>query len=396
MKIGYCYNSYPYKRCIIDKTKNTYVYYNFKNLRYIVVKLFEKAGLLKYWDARYKIHLPDGICDLWHTFNQMVIGKTTPYVITFETQVPRTNATIERDWEWKEKTSKSQGKLISQQLQELERSNCKKLIAISQSAYNIESDMIERFAPSDRTKNALINLLTVVYPPQSLLVTEEEINKKWNAKIDKLKFIFIGNDYYRKGGALCVKALEKFADNYFFELILVGKISDRDFLCPDGWNREKEIESLKQKPWIKYYGQLDNERALRLMKSCHVGLLPTMQDTYGYSLLEMQACGLPVITTAIRALIEINNDICGWMIPVDTVGPGNEAKYHTAEQRKKLESDILRGLEERFGNILNAVGSNDTAELHTKALKSWERVKKYHEPESVGQELTKIYEEVLQ
>ncbi|MFW2788163.1 glycosyltransferase, partial [Acinetobacter baumannii] len=49
----------------------------------------------------------------------------------------------------------------------------------------------------------------------------------------------------------------------------------------------------------------------------HIGLLPTWADTFGYSVLEFQACGCPVISTDVRALSEINNNDIGWLINVD-------------------------------------------------------------------------------
>lgn len=50
------------------------------------------------------------------------------------------------------------------------------------------------------------------------------------------------------------------------------------------------------------------------MKNSHVGLLQTWSDTYGYSVLEFQACACSVITTDLRALPEINNNEVGWLI----------------------------------------------------------------------------------
>src|SRR5690606_873447 len=67
---------------------------------------------------------------------------------------------------------------------------------------------------------------------------------------------------------------------------------------------------------IKHYKHLKNEEVLDLFKKTHVGLLPTWADSFGYSVLEAQACGCPVITTDIRALPEINNNDIGWLIKV--------------------------------------------------------------------------------
>jgi len=68
---------------------------------------------------------------------------------------------------------------------------------------------------------------------------------------------------------------------------------------------------------ITYYEYLPNNEILELMKyKIQVGMLPTRGDTYGYSVLEFQASGCPVISTDVRALLEINNEDCGWIINV--------------------------------------------------------------------------------
>ena len=58
---------------------------------------------------------------------------------------------------------------------------------------------------------------------------------------------------------------------------------------------------------IFYHKILFNSEVMNILKNTHVGLLPTYADTYGYSVLEAQSFGCPVITTNIRAMPEINN-----------------------------------------------------------------------------------------
>jgi glycosyltransferase involved in cell wall biosynthesis len=44
---------------------------------------------------------------------------------------------------------------------------------------------------------------------------------------------------------------------------------------------------------------MNNQQVLELMSTCHLNLLPTLHDTYGFSVLEGFANGLPAITTDI-------------------------------------------------------------------------------------------------
>ena len=57
---------------------------------------------------------------------------------------------------------------------------------------------------------------------------------------------------------------------------------------------------IKGSDWITHYETLPNDYVLELMREQHVGLLPTWSDTYGYSVLEFQGIGVPVITTNVN------------------------------------------------------------------------------------------------
>lgn len=53
---------------------------------------------------------------------------------------------------------------------------------------------------------------------------------------------------------------------------------------------EDEIRQLiKENEWIKHDTQLENAQLLALFKESQIGFLPTSKDTFGYSVLEMQA-----------------------------------------------------------------------------------------------------------
>lgn len=46
---------------------------------------------------------------------------------------------------------------------------------------------------------------------------------------------------------------------------------------------------IQEKDWIDYYDHLSNEEVLNKCKTATVGLLPSMADSFGYAVLEMQA-----------------------------------------------------------------------------------------------------------
>ena len=91
---------------------------------------------------------------------------------------------------------------------------------------------------------------------------------------------------------------------------------------------------------------------MNILKNTHVGLLPSYADTYGYSVLEAQSFGCPVITTNIRAMPEINNSKKGWIIKVDKDSLNN-AKLNTKRERINFSKNLTDQLEFIIRNILD-------------------------------------------
>nr|WP_302846866.1 glycosyltransferase [Thermophagus xiamenensis] len=153
---------------------------------------------------------------------------------------------------------------------------------------------------------------------------------------------------------------------------------------------KKDVELLKNQfhhlpDSIKILGPMPNEKVLKLLKNSHVALLPTYADTYGYFVLEAQACGCPVISTDIRALPEINNNECGWIISVPKDKNGNGI-LKTAKDRKIFSTII----EKKLYSIVNEIILKPENIL-PKAEASIERIKKEHDPEKHANKLINIY-----
>jgi glycosyltransferase involved in cell wall biosynthesis len=142
--------------------------------------------------------------------------------------------------------------------------------------------------------------------------------------------------------------------------------------------------------WITHYPWLTNQEVLEEIRHSDVGLLPSFAETYGYSVLEFQASGRPVITTDVRAFPEINNDNCGWLIPVRKQEIGGEAFYGSLEERLRLSSDIERGLRA----VLDEIIGNPEVVL-TKGVRSLMRVQAEHNPVCYGKRIETVYKETL-
>lgn len=209
MKIGYIVDAYPEKRCIIDKT-GVYKFCNVKLSKTKIIKKIKSVLLRKKkvdWNKLVYDPFIKPKVDLLHTFNYVCDTGNVPWVVTFESTIPRTNQTVNRPWE-RDGNLYNLDRFTSKSLELLADDSCKKCIAISKSAFNIQMNMLEHFDISSEVKENLIRKTVVVHPPQEIFCSEEEIKQKYQNINCCIEILFVGRLFFRKGGEMIVKALE--------------------------------------------------------------------------------------------------------------------------------------------------------------------------------------------
>lgn len=391
-KIGYIRARYPETRNIINKAAGNPEYRQiakFHNTLLILSRAREiLLGRLLHrmiplnWNrhAVYKTVVKPNV-DIIHTFNA-VCDTDVPWVSTFETAIPRTKQTCNKAWQF---APQKADEFTEKAFGLLRKDSCKALIAISQANKNIQLQIMEAFDIEGREEIA--KKITVLHPPQPVLITPEEFEKKFNTVKNCVEIIFVGGKFFRKGGAEIVDSLMALAEHgQKFHLTVISSLDYGDEVSRSTFEdmlRYKQI--LTSTPWITYYERLPNPEVLELCKKSHIGLLPTMADTYGYSVLEMQSCGCAVISTDIRALPEINNDKCGYIAAVPKA-PSTEALYSTEEEFAQLKKSIYSGLYSAFSEILD-----NPDEVKEKAKAAIEKIEKDHSPERYAERLAEIY-----
>ena len=142
--------------------------------------------------------------------------------------------------------------------------------------------------------------------------------------------------------------------------------------------------------WIEHYPSLPSSEVLRKMAECDVGLLPSYAETYGYSILELQSHGRPVITTDVRAFPEINSNHCGWLLNVPKREIGGEAYFQTAEDRERLSNAIEKGLVRVLQDIIK-----NPSQIREKGEKALKRIRNQHDPDNFGKTLETVYRKAL-
>lgn len=397
MKIGILSKNYAAQRLFLDKLPEC----QYKDVRFYNWCLWKNAylwglkaiGKLKmspeemvaklFYD--FKMIIPTG-CDVFHFFNCINLGKHSKWVISVESGVPwPVSVTRCVESENADLSSIGQDKYVERRIKALANSNCLGLLALSHCTENIQREIIKQFP---QYESIIAKKMITLLPPQKLVINDvKEKEVTWSEEVP-LTFIYVGSDFYRKGGRETVLVLSELHKRYSFKLILISSMAVDEKRYMRTENDEKESKCLieKNKDWIEYYDRLPNTEVLEKMKRAHVCLLPTWMDTFAYSVLEAQACGTPVISTSLRALTEINNENVGWLIDVP-VNRLNNPLHLTKEQQDIFSEKLLNGLYDKVEYVLQ-----HREEIKDKAMKCLVKIKDYHSPQKYEEKLRMVYQ----
>ena len=321
--------------------------------------------------------------DLLHFFNGVSYGRT-PWVSSFETILPRFSHLVTRH-HGQEIAHVSPDALTRRGLEALAGRSCLAILPLSQSAALMQTDLLKDL-PAEYAQ-PILDKMRVLHPPQEILVPE--VKAREYSPDNPIRFILVGAAFFRKGGREVLEVFERLVrqEKLPVRLIIVSSLRIEPYAAKEteadvAWAKAKIAENAD---WIEYYSALPNADTLALMRTADVGMLPSYADTYGFSVLEAQASGLPVITTDIRALPEVNNPTVGWLIKVPKNALG-EALYATVEEREVLSQSIRAGLEQSVRHI-----AADPGQIAVKGAAALDRIRKEHDPAAYADALRQIY-----
>jgi len=397
LTIGVLSKNYAAKRLFLDKLSDArYVdvrptnYFVWRNLPLLLgMKLHlshrspEELVSRLFYDYKAAVPLR---CDILHLFNCIDHSSGTPWAISVETAVPypiSVSRTIESDNP--DFALLKDDKYVKKRLECLAQDSCKALLPLSRCSYNIQMELLKQFPEySRKIKNKTLTL----HPPQQLLIKnidEKQLNHNHG---EPLRCIFVGRNYFRKGGREAIEVLSELRKDYDFRLTLISNLTvdESKYVLS-----EHDVEDAKRliaenSSWIDFYEELPNSEVIAKLKQSHVCLLPTWMDTYAYSVLESQACGTPCITTSLRALTETNGEDVGWSVPVP-VNRLNHPLHNNEEQRATFSDSLKKGLRAVVEHVLTH--RDEVVEKSENCLK---RIARQHDPDVYAQKLRMIYD----
>lgn len=381
LTVGYWDQNYPEKRNIIYSGERTtavnYVPIHRKKNAFVsryIGKNLPGADVVKNIQKFHYHSLRKGAYDLIHCYNGTCAMPNVPWVATAESAMPRILG-IEKEGlcakAWKRYTYEL-----------LAGNQCKALFFLCSATYISEERQLLRDYDGAYHRD-IMPKAKVLHPPQRINITQEELEEKFVGVENGLELMLVGSQFWLKGGKETVEALEHFAKEYPIHLTIVSDFNTSEAeRC--GYTKGDYQACMQRicrnRDWIAVYNKQSNRQVLRMMKKSHIGLLPSYVDTYGFSVLELQASGCPVITTDHRAFPEINPAECGWRTQIE--GKHNSVREMREDNREQL-THIIEDILEHPEQIVK------------KAQNSVERIREQHDPQKHAETLVTEYRKAL-
>jgi glycosyltransferase involved in cell wall biosynthesis len=232
------------------------------------------------------VYWPRWDYDILHLMNKIPLAINKPWVVTFESALPRIFAGSELL------------KLLLRQ--QLTRDNCLSIIAMSEWA----KAMFQHVNASWDHLPAMLAKLSVIHP-------SVEVRRKHPRRLSRnqpIQLVFVGNNFARKGGVVALRLARKALSSglpiqvHIASAMNYARGAHADH--PDPKRYEEDLRGMEL-PNVRFHGALANDGVLELMDQAHLQLLATLHDTYGFSVIEGYSTGLPAMATNVCALPEI-------------------------------------------------------------------------------------------
>lgn len=201
-------------------------------------------------------------CPLIHS-TQSLLDTKTPYVVDFE------HAAVFAGYN---QGAFRNAAFVHNLTRALEKPNLKRLLAWSDAA----AQTLRNAIPSTPVHEKIETVYPVMSMPQKISTKNVD---------STIRFLFIGGNFYEKGGPETLAAFEKLAEKYDVHLSFISAQTPQEY-----------VEKYKYNPKIKISLGLPYSEVQTLYSQSHVFVIPTHMDTFGFVISEALSYGLPVIT----------------------------------------------------------------------------------------------------
>jgi glycosyltransferase involved in cell wall biosynthesis len=226
--------------------------------------------------------------DLVHVVNRIPFGARR-MICSFESHIPRQFGLP------------GDAILTKMMLREITSNRCRRLVGMSHFAKRTALAMHEGTPAYD-----VIKAKMMVQHPNVELGQEGDRLKDDDGK--SLVLTFVGGHFVRKGGCVAVRIAEKALEQglpVHVNIISSMQVGESVWSDPTDPAFLKKYTDLLSLPNVTHFEGLPNADAREVMGKSHFTLLPTFEDTFGFSAIESMAEYTPVIGTSVCALPEV-------------------------------------------------------------------------------------------
>ncbi|MDW3176726.1 MAG: glycosyltransferase [Acidimicrobiia bacterium] len=214
---------------------------------------------------------------------------------------------------------------------------------------------------------------------------------------DALRLIFVGGDFFRKGGEAILRAVEALGDELNLQLTVISKVEGNDYTGTPP--PEVDVASIRRRlegnPRIDWRRSVSHDEVMSAIEMHHVGLLPTFSDTFGYSVLEFMSLGVPAIVSDLQALPEFADSVTGWQVHVEKDDHGEWVGRHpNMDRRSHHYFESVADTTSQIEGILSEIRTNP-ALLSIKAASTHDRIAQQFDPSTRAATVRSIYEQAL-
>jgi len=328
-----------------------------------------------FFAARAVAFVPEPDYDLVHVQNVVPLLTRRPYIVTFESYLPR----VTQD--------RPQARLEAWLRQRLLSEQCVALIAKSEYAWR-------QFAWQNRHfdgRSALEAKMQLIYAAVPLRRSEPK------RRSGGLKLLYVGRNFIRKGGPAALRAHARLREaGVPVETTVVSSLREtpNDFFGPTDPEYIRRQHAAVAQEGVTHHASLPGREVERLMDEAAFFLAPTLQDTFGFAQAQALAGGTPVLATDAYAQPEIVEDgRSGFLFPIETDPIGRWSWIYRRDSPGYLEAyeDAVERLGRSMAERLQAFWESDDS-YEALSAGALEQVRRRFDPLAARDRLEVLYE----
>ena len=347
--------------------------FSYRRLRRVPIHRLQRRGTF----FNYTPLLVNGSRDVVHTFNMIPINAKR-FVVSFEMELPRYLGAVHP---WQNR--------LGQRL--LSKTACKSILPLSEIACRHAKEKYRRLQMFEVAEK--IRLFRGSLRPSS----HAEVRRP-NTD-GPLRLLFVGRDALRKGILPTLDAIEEVRrGGVEVELTLVSSMqvsSDYVYreLAPSLDSLRDRIESTS---WIRHISSSPNQEVRQLMYEHDALLLPTLDESLGWVIIEAALEGCPAVSTNIYAIPELVEDgVTGFLLDVPKNEDGRWTGLRMRGEMKSsalqlVQNDLKLKLAERIGDL-----ASNRDRLHDVGVAARKKLLEMYDRQRAVRQLREAYEHAL-